>query len=103
MLLEAAIPASLFRAMANGGIDVLAVYEAVARTFPSAEPHPHTFDFNRIDFKQLKAWAVSSGWDVSLAPEKASDTNFPPVLGGSAKTIPAHADLARRETQDDSV
>jgi hypothetical protein len=64
---------------AQSSIDVVTDYESVARAFPSAIPHEHTFEFNRIDTEHLKVWADEAGWNVRPAPEKGSDPAFPPV------------------------
>jgi hypothetical protein len=64
---------------AQNGVDVFTDYEVIARAFPSAIPHEHTFEFNRIDTEHLKAWGGEAGWDVHPAPEKGSDPAFPSI------------------------
>lgn len=61
--------------------DLLIPYPQVAVAFPSSRPHPDTFDHNCIDDESLKAWTEERGWEVSTAPEKASDQNTlrPPI------------------------
>jgi hypothetical protein len=51
--------------------DVLVPYAQAAMAFPSANPHPYTFDYPIIDGAAIKTWAESNGWNVSIAQEKA--------------------------------
>ena len=61
--------------------DLLISYPNVAIAFPSSRPHSETFDHKCIDHEFLRAWAEERKWNVSTAPEKASDPNTlrPPI------------------------
>lgn len=73
---------ALDRALAaHGGPDALAHYPHIAFAFPSEAPNPHTGEYPLIDYRELKQWAISRGWRVRPAPERAhgGERYNPPV------------------------
>jgi hypothetical protein len=67
--------------MEHGGNDVVISYQDIALMFPSADPHPDSFEYKIIDHQLLREWASNNGFEVSTVPERAPENakHSPPV------------------------
>lgn len=56
---------------AHGGTSALAHYPHIAFAFPADDTNIHTGEYPLVDYRELKKWALSRGWRVLPAPERA--------------------------------
>jgi len=73
----------IFKTLEDSGDGELAIlYKTVSEAFPSNEAHPADFGRKYINAEELKRYAHSRGWEVSLAKDiKQEDSHeSPPVV-----------------------
>lgn len=70
----------LGKKVANTEIDPFYIdYEAVARSFPSKNNRPETFEFNFINEQEFRKWANNLGYDVDQDQSEIGKYDIPRI------------------------